>query len=224
MGVVGVHQLAGIGLGNGGDQIAGLDGALHDVDGAIHVQDVPVLPGQTQHIIEEVGIGPALILDVVDGVHDLGLGEHMTVLSLQIGGHQSALPVVALDDVGNEAQDSQGIQAGLGEVGVTLVVVVVAVDGAGTGAEVVVVVDEVDGNLVSAVGQLHDAAVQVAPAQADLELGDLLDLILGIFLDLLVVGQNQDDLIALDAAQRSGQGLHNITQTAGLGVGCALGS
>ena len=224
VGIVGVHQLTGVGLGDGGDQVTGLDGTLHDVDGAVHIQDVPVLPGQTQHIIEEVGVGPALILDVVDGVHDLGLGEHVAVLGLQVGGDQSGLPVVALHDIGDEADDSQGVQAGLGEVGVTLVVVVIAVDGTGTGAEVVVVVDEVDGDLVLAVGQLHDAAVQVPPAQADLKLGDLLDLVLGIFLDLLVVGQDQDDLVAFDAAQRSRQGLHDVTQTAGLGVGCALRS
>ena len=56
-------------------QVSSLDGALHHVHGVVHLQHTPVLPGQAQHIIEEITVGPALILDIVDGVHDLGVGE-----------------------------------------------------------------------------------------------------------------------------------------------------
>ena len=222
--VVGVHQLTSIGLGNGGDQVSGLNGALHDVDGAAHIQDRAVLPGQIQAVVEEAGAGPALVLDVVNGVHAASAGEHITVDALQVGGDQSSLPVIALNDVGNVVLDGHCIQAGTGEESETLAVVHVAVDSAGTACEVVLVVDEVNGN-IGTVSQLQQVSGLLTPAQSDLEGSDVFDRILvGSVLDLLVVGEEQRDLIALDAGQCGRQCLHDVAQTAGLGVGCAFGS
>ena len=224
MSIIGIHQLSGVGLGNGGDQIRSLDGALHDIDGVVHIQHAPVLPGQTQHIVKEVGGCPALILHIVDGVHHSGLGEQRIVLGLQEHRHKSGLPVVALDHIGDEVHGHQRIQTGLGEVGKALAVIVVAVDGTVTATEVIEVIHKVDLHAVGAVLQGEDARVLLTPAQRDMELGYLLHLILGVFQDLLVVGQNQNNFVAGDTGQSGGQCFHDVAQTTGLGVGRAFRS
>ena len=223
VGVVGVHQLPGIGLGNGGDQIGTLNGALHHVDAAAHIQGAPVLPGQTQHIIEEGAVCPALILDVVDGIHTAGLRKVIPVDTLQIHGDQGRLPIIALDHIGDVVQNGHGIQTGPGEVGVTLAVIHVAVDGAGTAAEVILIIDKVDLNAVGAVCQLHQTGILLTPAQSHPVLGNQFHRVLFTGLDLVVVGQEQRDLIALDALKCGRQRLHYVAQTAGLGVGRTLG-
>ena len=219
VGVVGIHQLPGVGLGNGGHQVGGFNGALHHVYGAVHIQAAPVLPGQTQHVVEEAGVGPALILDVVDGVHTPGMLQGGGVVGgFQVNGNHGRLPVVALDHIRGEFQGQDGIQAGLGEVGEPLAVIHVAVDGAGTGAEIVVVVDEVDLEAPGTIQELPQGGVLLPPAHLHPELGHLLCLIGGIGFDLVVVGQEQNHLIALDSAQGSRQGLHHVSKSAGFGV------
>ena len=219
MGIVGVHELPCVGLGHGGHQVRGLNGALHHVYGAVHVHAAPILPGQVQNVVEEVGVGPALILDVVDGVHAAGIFQGgVPVAGLEIHGDHAGLPVVALDHIRGEFQGDHGIQAGLGEVGEALAVIHVAVDGPGAGAEIIVVVDEIDLEAPGAVRELPQAGVLLTPAHLHPELGHLLRFIGGIALDLVVVRQEQPDLIALDAAQGRGQSLHHVPKAAGLGV------
>ena len=83
---------------------------------------------------------------------------------LQVHGNQAALPVVALDDLRDKLDGQHGIQTGSGEEGEAFAVVHVAVDGAGTGTEIVFAVQEIDLNLIRPVRQLHDGAVLLPPA------------------------------------------------------------
>ena len=158
----------------------------------------------------------------MNGIHTPGIGEGGTVEGLQIGGHQSGLPVVALDHVGKEADRGQSVQTGAGEKGEALAVIQVAVDGTGSGAKIVFAVQKVDLNAVGAVHQLHNTAVLAAPAQGNGEGGDGLYFVGGVLLDLLVIGKDQNHLVARDPGQRGGESLHHVAQSPGLGVGCAL--
>ena len=223
MGIVGIHQLLGVGLGHGGNHVSGLNGALHHVDAAAHVQGGTPLPGQSQHIVKEAAFRPALILHVVDGEHALGVRQEGLILGLQQGGNQCGLPVVALNHIGDEIQIHQGVQAGLGKEGEAFAVVNVAVDGALSGTEVVQTVDEVHLHPIFPVLQPVDAGVLIPPAQAYIKLGNLLHFILGVVQNLLVVGKNQHDLVAGNPGQGGGQGLHHVSQTAGFDIGCAFG-
>ena len=83
MGVVGIHQLLGIGLGHGGNHVGGLNGTFHHVDAAAHVQSGTPLPRQSQHIVKEAALCPALILHIVDGEHAFGVREQGLILGLQ---------------------------------------------------------------------------------------------------------------------------------------------
>ena len=223
VGVVGIHQLPGIGLGNGGEHITAFDAALHHVDGVVHVQRAPELPGQTQHIIEEPGVCPALILDVVDGIHDAGAGELGAVHRLEIHGNQAGLPVVALDDVGNVFQRRHGIHAAPGKEGEALAIVHVSVDSAGAGTEIVFAVQEINLDTILPVQQLHDTAVLLPPAQLDPELRYFFHLIGSVGFDFIVVREKQCDLVAFNSGERCGQRLHHVSQAAGLGIGGTFG-
>ena len=134
----------------------------------------------------------------------------------------TGLPVVALDNVRDVVHGIHGVQTGPGEEGEPLPVVQVAVDGAGTAAEVVLVVDKVHLHAVIAANKPQDSGVLPPPAQVDIALGHFFHRVGGVILDFAVVGQEQGDLVALQPGQGGRQSLHHIAQSAGLGVGRAL--
>ena len=144
MGIIRIHQFLGVSFGNSGDQISGFDGALHGIDRAVHVQTVPIFPRQSQHVVKETGLRPALILDVMNGIHTPGFGEERVVLRFQHNGNQGGLPVIALDHIGDEIQRNHCVQTGLGEIGKALTVIHITIDGTGTGTEVIEIIDEID--------------------------------------------------------------------------------
>ena len=141
------------------------------------------------------------------------------VAGLEIHRDEAGLPVVALDDIGGHLQSHHGIQAGLGEVGEALAVVHVAVNSPCAGSEIIVVVDEVDGDTPGGRGQLHQAGELLPPAHLHPELCDLLYQNGGIGFDLVVIWQEQGHFIALNGGQCLGQGRHHIAQAAGFGIG-----
>ena len=206
----GVQDLLCVGGADRGDLVGRLKSTLHEVGAAIVLHDVLVTAADAAGIFQNVGAVLALVGNVVDGEHRLDAVEliQMAVVQVQVHGHQSSLPVVAVDDVRGEVDVEQGLQHGTGEEGETLAVIVKAVEAAAL--EVILVVEEVVGHTIDL--SLEQAAVLAAPAHGDRVVGNVFQLIA----ELQVAIQRHDDAgvhAVLD--QRFGQGAGHIGQTAG---------
>ena len=222
MGVVGIPDLLGIGFGHGGHHVSAFDGALHHVDAAGEVHDTPEGLRKTQHVVKEVRVGPALILNVVDGEDRLGIGEDPPVLGVQVHRNHGSLPVVGLDHIRVELEHRHGVQHSLGEEGVPLAVIQVTIEA--VPAKVILIVDEIHrGLLLVALGfQLVQAGILLPPGQTHPELCAKLRLVSGVFFHPLVVREEQADLIVRDSGQFIGQAQHHIAQAARLDIGGSL--
>ena len=215
----GVQDLLCIGGADGGDLVSRLEGTLHEVGAAIVLDDVLVAAADAAGVLQNVGTILALIGDVVDGEDGLDPVElvQMTVVQIQVNGHQRGLPVVAVDDVRGEVDVEQGLQHGAGEEGEALTVIVEAVQTAA--AEVILVVEEVVGHAVHF--GLEQAAVLAAPAHRHRVVGDVFQPVT----HLQVAVQRHDDAgvhAVLD--QSLGQRACNISQTAGFRKGSCFRS
>ena len=215
VGIEGSAQLLSIGGRDGGDEGGGQDGALHQVDVAVGGQHtlVEVAAVQTDDIGEHLVAVAALILDIVDGEDAAGAVQlRNTVLILQqVDGHQSGLPVVAVDDIGSPVDLAGSLDDGAGEESVALAVIEVTVEL--ETLEVVLVVHEVEGHTLAL--QTEQAAVGLAPAQSDVEVLDELHLAAPLLADALVQGQHDDDFVAF-LSQSLRQRAGHVGQTAGL--------
>ena len=142
---------------------------------------------------------------------------------MAVHGNEPRLPVVALDDVRRPVQGVHGLQTPPGKEGEPLPVVRVAVDRPVPGAEVVVVIKEINLHPVVPDQQTQNTAVLLPPAQPDVALGHLFRPVSAVVLDLSVPGQKQLYLVFLHPGKGGGKSLHHIAQTPGLDIGRALG-
>ena len=215
----GVQDLLRIGGADGGDLVGRLEGTLHEVGAAIVLDDVLVAAADAAGVLQNVGAVLALIGDVVDGEDGLDPVElvQMTVVQIQVNGHQRGLPVVAVDDVRGEVDVEQGLQHGAGEEGEALTVIVETVQT--TAAEVILVVQEVVGHAVHF--GLEQAAVLAAPAHRHRVVGDVFQPVT----HLQVAVQRHDNAgIHAVLDQSLGQRACNIGQTAGFRKGSCFRS
>ena len=214
--VIGGLDLLGVGGADGGDLVRVDEAGLHAVRGAVVLELVVSedAVAQAEHILELVDAEHALVLQVVDGVDrlDIGIARQMRVLDLQQRGDHARLPVVGVDDVREEADQRQGVQHGTAEEAVTLVLVAAqTVDIAA--AEVILVVDEIEGDAVLL--QHLNAAVLLAPAKLDLEVDQVAHCV-RIFLRDRGVQRQNDAHIMPFAGKNRRQRANNIRQSAGL--------
>ena len=123
-------------------------------------------------------------------------------------GRQRRLPVVAVQDVALKAgrQVLQALGDGLGEERKAFAVVKEAVRI--VACKVALVVDEHIGDAV--VLELLESAVLIAPAQANVKVGEVLHLRLVLVLDGGVLGHHHDDFGA-GAHKRRGQRARHVT-------------
>ena len=166
-----------------------------------------------EHILEDLAAVAALILDVVDGKYGLDVlieragGEHQVVVYR----HERGLPVVAVDDVRLPVQIGQHLEHGLGVIGEALCVVILAVDLAA--GEVILVVDEVEGDAVRFIAE--DAAVLVAPAQTDIGVFEVIELLAPFLPDRGIQRAEHTHIVPL-GGKRLGQRACDVAQAAGL--------
>ena len=221
MGIEGVLELVGVGGGDGGHVVGGIDSPFHQIHVSVvgqHVLvEVPVV--EPEHILQSLAAVSALVLDVVDGEHALGVAELGDAVALlqQIDGHQGGLPVVAVEHVWMPVQPAHALHHSPGEVGEALAIVVVAVN-VGT-LEVVFVVHKPVGDAVPL--QLKDAAVGAAPGQGDVEALEVGHLTAPFLADAFVEGEDHPHVMAV-SGQRLGQSAGHVGQSAGLDEGRTL--
>ena len=207
----GVQDLLCVGGADRGDLVGRLKSTLHEVGAAIVLHDVLVTAADAAGIFQNVGAVLALVGNVVDGEHRLDAVEliQMAVVQVQVHGHQSSLPVVAVDDVRGEVDVEQGLQHGTGEEGEALAVIVKAVEAAAL--EVILVVEEVVGHAVHF--SLEQATVLAAPAHGNGVVGHIFQ-----HLAVLQVTVQRHDNAGVHAVldQCLGQCTGHVGQTAGL--------
>jgi len=167
-------------------------------------------------IFQNVGAVLALVGNVVDGEHRLDAVEliQMAVVQVQVHGHQSSLPVVAVDDVRGEVDVEQSLQHSTGEEGETLAVIVET-----AALEVILVVEEVVGHAVHF--SLEQAAVLAAPAHRHRVVGNVLQLIPEL---QIAVQRHNDTGVHAVLHQGFGQGTGHVCQTTGFCKGVCFRS
>ena len=113
----------------------------------------------------------ALILDVMDREHgfDAAVLLQMSVIQVQIYGHQRRLPIVGVDDVRDEVHMKQHLQNGAGEKRKPLAVIVKAVQS--SSFKIVFIVQKVI--FYAVVRQFKQAAILVAPAYGNRKISEL---------------------------------------------------
>ena len=154
----------------------------------------------------------------VHGLHVL-VEREVRILNLQQRRNHTGLPVVAVDDVGLEAQVRQRVDDRAAEEAEALVLVAAqTVDVAA--AKVELVVHEVEGHAL--ILQRLDAAVLLAPAELNLELALGLHLGSPLFRDGRIQRQDHAHIGALLLEHRR-QRAHNVGQAAGFDKRHALG-
>ena len=218
VGKVGHFQLVGVGGGDGVNRVGAEDGALEEVGVPVQQHGAVLGPAgvQAEELAQDVGVVPALILDVVDGDHSLdgavAVFPHTVVL--QVDGDQGGLPVVAVNDLGPEFEVVQHPHHGPGKESEALAVVGLAVEG--TPVEVLLVVQEVPGHAVLLQGE--EAAVIVPPGQVYVVVALEFQLVSEALPDPLVEGQDHGHLGAL-LRQGGGKGTGHVGEAAGFTEG-----
>ena len=221
MGEVGHLQLVGVGGRHGVDGVSAQDGALHQVHVAVHEDGSVGSPAlvQAEQVAQGLHSKTALVLDVVDGQRGLDRTEAVLphAVILQVDGHQSSLPVVAVDDLRPELEVGQHPHDGPGEEAEPLAVVDVSIQ---VGAEeILLVVQEIPGHAVLLQGE--QAAVAVPPGQVHEVVALEFQLAAEALLHPLVHRQHHSYLGTL-LSQGRGQRTGHIRQAAGLAKGDSL--
>jgi hypothetical protein len=150
VGIECILQLVGVVWGDGSDIVGGINRALHQGNIVIVFEHVLVEVAlvQSEQVGQNLVTVAALILDVVDGVNALGVGQHgILILCLQqVDGHKGGLPVVGVDHIRTPANLIGGFNHGTGEECKPLAVVIVAVKTASL--EIALIVNKVIGHAV----------------------------------------------------------------------------
>ncbi len=132
---------------------------------------------------------------------------------MQHDGEYADLPVMAVDNVGMEANYRQDCQRGLGEVAEFLNVPMDVAVGFRVG-EIVLIVDEIVGNAVQLAG--HNADIDITKlAEIHIEMVHILEIIAVLFGNACVVGDNDAHVIFI-LVEGLGQCAHDIGKTASL--------
>ena len=166
VGVEGKLKFVGIVGGDGGYIVAGEDGAFHEAHIVIELEHifVEIALVQSEDIFQHLPAIAALILDIMDGEHTLGMGEGgLTIAVLQkIDGHKSGLPVVAMNHIGIPINLVRCLNNSPGEKCETLTIIIVAINA--MTLEIAFIVHKIVSDTIPL--QLEQTAVSAAPGQA----------------------------------------------------------
>ncbi len=220
--VEGLADFPGVAGTDGGDAVGVADAGFHVADLVVEFEaaDGEVLPAEVDDVAHDRFREDALVFEVVDGEDGAGVPPEGGVPPVGgvVGGDEAGVPVVAVEDIGPEADTGQGFENGAGVVGVALGFVVVAVEAGAV--EVVFVVEEIKRDVPVPEGE--EAAVLPPPADRD-----------GEFFyeghagpqagrDGRVEG-DYDPGVDAQPPERPGQGADDFAQAAGFGEGGGFG-
>ena len=196
VGIVGVLQLLGVGARNGVHTVGGHDARLEEVRAVVKAQNFVALRRQPQHVVVELQVALALIFDVVDGEHAARVRQRPGVLGFQQQRHQRRLPVVAVHHVRLQADKRHRSKRRLRKIRIALAVVRAAVDAAA--AEIVLVVDKIDLELLSAAFQAQKPHIFPPPCQRHIEVAKKFHIVFSGILDPVVEGNKHAHLVIFD--------------------------
>ena len=161
--VIWIPQLLTVRLRHGRHLIGRYDRGLHEVCAVVKAQNLVARSGKADHIVIKAQVRLALILDVMDREDALRVWEALVVLGLEKQRNQRRLPVVAVDDIGLQANERHGCKRRLCKIRVPLAVVRAPVHTAA--AEIVLVVNKIDPELFSPALEPQESHVFPPPGQ-----------------------------------------------------------
>lgn len=211
VGIEGVEDFGRVGFAHGGDRRGGLYAALHIVHAAV-VEHERVRPfGQSHNVCEQLRAVLALELDVVDGEHrlDVAVFVRKAVIHVEINGRERGLPVVAVQHVGEEADERKHFGDSLREIRETLAVVKVPVQP--PALEIKLVVDEIIG--YSVVNRFVNPRILPAPAEVHERRTDKTHTAFERILDFLLVVRKNDSRVVTELFERFRQRARHVAQT-----------
>ena len=223
--VFGSSDFIGVGVADGGDEIRVDDAALHDVGVGVELKAVrgERVLRNIGMILDGINVGNALEMEVVDGEDGLcAVVEWVALIDgVQIDRNQSRLPVVAVNDVGMEADSAHGGKHSLREedeghdvachIGVGI-----------APAEEVLVVDEIESYAVPPV--LHETHVihMAVTGEVHVEMCHIGHIVAEMLGNAGVSGQNNAHVQIALIGKSPRKRRHNVSQTAGLDKRIAL--
>ena len=139
------------------------DRGLHEVRAVVEAQNLVALSGKADHIVIKAQIRLALILNIMDREDALRVWEALVVLGLEKQRNQRRLPVMAMNDIRLQADERHGCKRRLCKIRVPLAVVRAPIHAAA--AEIVLVVDKIDLELLSPALEPQESHVLPPPGQ-----------------------------------------------------------
>ena len=117
---------------------------------------------QAKRIVKERRFCPALIFYIVDGKDGFGIRAPTAVKSAAVDDAHGRLPIMAVQNIRLKVDRIQRRHHSFGKISKAFTVIKVAVDGI-AGAEIILVVNEIDLQLLFACFQAENADIALAP-------------------------------------------------------------
>ena len=161
--IVRVPQLLTVRLRHGRHLIGRYDRGLHEVRAVVEAQNLVARSGKADHIVIKAQVRLALILNIMDREDALRVWEALVVLGLEKQRNERRLPVMAMNDIRLQADERHGCKRRLCKIRVPLAVVRAPIHAAA--AEIVLVVDKIDLELLSPTLEPQESHVFPPPGQ-----------------------------------------------------------
>ena len=161
--VFAAHYLPGVAFADGGNAVAVIDSAFHEIYAAAELDGHILSSGNTEKVLYNVGRKLSLIFYVMNGKYCFDTLKRIAVLieKLVINGYKRGMPVVAMQNVDVPVKIRNKLQHRAGEKCETLAVVAVTVKP--RPLEIIFVVDEI--KFYALVLEFEQAAILIAPCQ-----------------------------------------------------------
>ena len=194
--IVRVPQLLTVRLRHGRHLIGRYDRGLHEVRAVVEAQNLVARSGKADHIVIKAQVRLALILNIMDREDALRVWEALVVLGLEKQRNQRRLPVVAVDDIGLQADERHRSQGRLCKIRVPLAVVRAPIHAAA--AEIVLVVDKIDLELLSPALEPQKPHIFPPPSQRHVEVAQKFHVVFPGIFDPVIERDKHAHFVILD--------------------------
>ena len=196
MRIVRVSQFLTVRLRHGRHLIGRYDRGLHEVCAVVKAQNLVARSGKADHIVIKAQVRLALILDVMDREDALRVLEALVVLGLEKQRNERRLPVVAVDDIGLQTNERHGCKRCLCKIRVPLSIVRTPVHTAA--AEIVLVVDKIDLELLSPALEPQKPHIFPPPSQRHVEVAQKFHVVFPGIFDPVIERDKHAHFVILD--------------------------
>ena len=196
MRIVRVSQFLTVRLRHRRHLVGRYDRGLHEVCAVVEAKNLVARSGKADHIVIKAQVRLALILDVVNREDALRVWEALVVLGLEKQRNERRLPVVAVDDIGLQTNERHGCKRCLCKIRVPLSIVRTPVHTAA--AEIVLVVDKIDLELLSPALEPQKPHIFPPPSQRHVEVAQKFHVVFPGIFDPVIERDKHAHFVILD--------------------------